>query len=75
MIGKVDDVNPSTPSFGLNFAKINKIKIEDFRLRLRLRRKGETMRIEKANELTRYSPYLFAEIDKKKQEMRKKGSI
>jgi hypothetical protein len=33
MIGKADDVNPSLPSFGLNFGpKINKIKNEILRL-------------------------------------------
>jgi LL-diaminopimelate aminotransferase len=42
-------------------------------LRLRLRIKGETMRIEKAKRIEQIPPYLFAEIDKKKQEMRKKG--
>jgi LL-diaminopimelate aminotransferase len=42
-------------------------------LRLRLRRKGEAMRIEKAKRIDQIPPYLFAEIDKKKQEMRKKG--
>lgn len=42
-------------------------------MRLRLRRKGETMRIEKAKRIDQIPPYLFAEIDKKKQEMRKKG--
>jgi LL-diaminopimelate aminotransferase len=42
-------------------------------LRLRLRRKGEAMRIEKAKRIDQIPPYLFAEIDKKKQELRKKG--
>jgi LL-diaminopimelate aminotransferase len=42
-------------------------------LRPRLRRKGEIMRIEKAKRIDQIPPYLFAEIDKKKKEMRKKG--
>lgn len=31
------------------------------------------MRIEKAKRIDQIPPYLFAEIDKKKEEMRKKG--
>jgi LL-diaminopimelate aminotransferase len=38
-----------------------------------LLKEGEQMRIEKAKRIEQIPPYLFAEIDKKKDEMRKKG--
>jgi len=38
-----------------------------------MKRKEKTMRIEQAKRIDQIPPYLFAEIDKKKEEMRQKG--